>query len=155
MTDATAIPATRRQYRELVDGTLEVRIQIDPPYKQAFLKMFPELDMPVAIAPLVADFEQVKELARELNGTEQTDELKGGPLAKLAGILCNEPEFQAWLLRTFRMDIRDMNLSASEHAAKTIRSQCQIASRRELDHDARAARIFHEQIREPYLASQR
>jgi hypothetical protein len=59
MTDAAipAISGTRRQARELVDGTIEVKIHIDPRFKAEFHAMFPEIDMPVAIAPLQPDFE--------------------------------------------------------------------------------------------------
>ena len=58
MTDAiTAISGTRRQARELVDGTIEVKIHIDPRFKAQFHALFPEIDMPVALAPLQPDFE--------------------------------------------------------------------------------------------------
>ena len=52
-----AIAGTRRTTRELKDGTLVVVIEIEPNDKAAFLKLFPEVDMPVALAPLKADFE--------------------------------------------------------------------------------------------------
>lgn len=53
-----AVSATRRQYRELVDGTLEVKIHVDPRFKVSFLELFPSIDMPIALAPLNADFER-------------------------------------------------------------------------------------------------
>ena len=49
---AHAISATRRAYKELVDGTLRVQFDIDPMFKNDFLKLFPEIDMYAAIAPL-------------------------------------------------------------------------------------------------------
>ncbi len=55
-----AISGTRRTVKELVDGTLRVTVDIDPPQKAAFLKLLPEVDMPVAIAPLQTDFEYSK-----------------------------------------------------------------------------------------------
>lgn len=59
MTDTaiTAISGTRRQIRELVDGTIEVKLHIDPRFKAEFHRLFPEIDMPVALAPLQPDFE--------------------------------------------------------------------------------------------------
>ena len=51
------ISGTRRTIRERVDGTLVVLIEIEPPNKAAFLKLFPETDMPIAMVPLKADFE--------------------------------------------------------------------------------------------------
>lgn len=52
-----ALSATRRQARELVDGTIEVKLHIDPRFKADFHRLFPDIDMPVAIAPLEAGFE--------------------------------------------------------------------------------------------------
>jgi hypothetical protein len=48
----TAISGTRRQVRELVDGTLEVKIHVEPRHKADFHALFPEIDSPVALAPL-------------------------------------------------------------------------------------------------------
>lgn len=56
-----AISATRRGIRELADGTIRVQVDIDPPYRADFHKLFPEIGMPVAIAPLAPDFEQSQE----------------------------------------------------------------------------------------------
>ena len=56
MTDeTTAIPGTRKSAKELVDGTLRVQIDIEPRDKARFHLLFPEIDMPVAIAPLALD----------------------------------------------------------------------------------------------------
>lgn len=43
--------------KELVDGTVRVQIDIDPAFRDEFFKLFGKIDMPVALAPLVADFE--------------------------------------------------------------------------------------------------
>ncbi len=53
----SAISGTRRTVRELVDGTLRVVIDVEPMHKAQFLKLFPEVDMPVAMVALKADFE--------------------------------------------------------------------------------------------------
>jgi hypothetical protein len=42
----------------MADGTIRVQIDIDPTCRGAFWSLFPSIDMPVAIAPLVADFEK-------------------------------------------------------------------------------------------------
>lgn len=49
----SVISATRRAYKELVDGTLRVQFDVDPKFKNDFLKLFPEIDMGAAIAPLI------------------------------------------------------------------------------------------------------
>ena len=48
----TAIAATRRSYRELVDGTLRVQIDVEPNDKAGFLQMFPEPGAPMGLAAL-------------------------------------------------------------------------------------------------------
>lgn len=58
--EASAVSATRRSYRELADGTIRLQIDIDPPQRKDFLRLFPEIGMPIALAPLPRDFEQLK-----------------------------------------------------------------------------------------------
>lgn len=55
------------------------------------------------------------------------------PLAKLAGMLCGNPMFQA-----------SIGATCPESAAAIIRRECGVASRRELDRNAQAAKRFHE-----------
>src|SRR3546814_20450072 len=57
----SAISGTRRAMKEMADGTIRVQIDIDPSCRGDFLSLFPNIDMPVALAPLVANFEQSKE----------------------------------------------------------------------------------------------
>lgn len=52
MSESLAITGVRRQIRELVDGSLEIKIHIQPYDKKEFHRLFPEIDMPVAIAPM-------------------------------------------------------------------------------------------------------
>jgi len=51
----TAVSGTRRTMKELVDGTIRVQIDIDPMYRAQFLKLFPSIDMPIALAPLMIE----------------------------------------------------------------------------------------------------
>lgn len=64
---------------------------------------------------------------------------KGGDLARLAGIWCNDPAFQAWIGAT-----------DTQTARRKLCLKCGIESRAELDHNPRAAQYFHAVIREPY-----
>lgn len=126
----SVISGTRRAMKELADGTIRVQIDIDPIYKDQFLAAFRSIDMPVAIAPLVADFEKPKAP-------------KGGPLAKLAGQWCRDPAFHRWL----GMD----GPSAVDKAVDVIRARCQVVSRADLDNDHEAAERFHALIRIPFM----
>jgi hypothetical protein len=58
VSDVQVISGTRRAMKEMADGTLRVQIDIDPRFRAQFFEAFGQIDMPVAIAPLVADFER-------------------------------------------------------------------------------------------------
>ncbi len=128
--ETVAISGTRRAMKEMADGTIRVQVDIDPTCRTDFLKLFPNIDMPVALAPLRADFEQSKPEAKP----------KGGELARLAGQLCQNPEF-----------LKYGNYESPEEAAADIRFACQIESRAELDHNPEAAAVFHESYRKPFI----
>ena len=128
----TAISGTRRSYKELADGTIRVQIDIDPSCKDEFLDSFRQIDMPIALAPLVADFEQRK--------PEPVERPKGGNLAKLAGQLCNNPDF-----------MKMIGAESVGHAAVIVREACGVDSRCQLDHFPEAAQIFHEKFRIPFV----
>lgn len=135
-----AISGTRRQIRELADGTIRVQVDIDPSCRAAFLQLFPNIDMPVALAPLRADFE------RQGAVPPSGDKPKGGELARLAGQLCQNPEFQAFVPEQAE------SLSGEDNAAAWIRKVCEVTSRADLDHNPEAATRFHDLVRKPFLA---
>jgi len=125
-----AISGTRRSMREMADGTIRVQIDIDPSCKDQFLSLFKSIDMPVAIAPLRADFEQRK----------PEEKLKGGELARLAGMFCQNADFLEW-----------GNFSNESIAAEWVREMCGVDSRADIDHDIEAAARFHERVRKPFI----
>lgn len=127
----SAISGTRRQYKEMADGTLRVSIDIDPMFKAQFLELFGAIDMPVALAPLQPNFDQPKE-----------EEKKGGPLAKSAAQMCAYPVFIKF------MEEKYMGVGTEEDTAHLIRELCKIKSRSELDHNPEAAKRFHELMRQ-------
>lgn len=99
---ATAISASRGAYRETADGSLEVKILIDPRFKEEFHRLFHEKDMPCAIAPLVADFErnEPKELAVPGNGGHWVVALyKSGWFYNptVLAALGSDAEYRAWV----------------------------------------------------------
>lgn len=67
----------------------------------------------------------------------------GGPLARLAGMLCANPKFREWA-----------GVGDADTAAEFVRVECGIGSRVELDHNESAAAAFHANIRLPFLARQ-
>jgi hypothetical protein len=107
---ARAISGTRRAFKELVDGTLRVQIDVDPESRRDFLRLFPDIDMRVAIAPLRSD-------------AKAQDEPKGGELARLAGILCSDEEFQLWIEEARELPAR------RQQNALIVRHLCGVTSR--------------------------
>ena len=128
----TAISATRRTGRELADGTLRVQFDIEPRDVPQFHKLFPSVDTPVAIAPLVRDFERRPEAPK--------DQPKGGAGAKWLAMRCAEPAF--W---EFLAPMSSGNAPTNEAAAAiVVREYLQIASRAEVDTDPDAKARFDE-----------
>lgn len=119
--EAVAISGVRRGYREMVDGTLRVVIDIEPQFKKAFLEMFPEIDTPVALAPL----------GLHVDTTKPKGWHDMGPLTQSAVMLCKEPDFQRWIASIVKHP--DAKLKPEEMAADYIRVRCGVASRKELD----------------------
>lgn len=135
----TAISGTRRQIRELVDGSLEVRIHIDPRFKADFHRLFPSIDAPCALAPLVNDFERIE---------QKEEEPKGGPLCKLACIWCKDEEFQEWMAIQCGVDPSEMTELAT---AVDLRVMVNINSRKDLDSNPEAAERFNRLVRIPFM----
>jgi hypothetical protein len=132
MTDA----AMQAQYTHLdfVPTRKVAKIILEIPIEQAdaFIAAFgaPRTDksVPVAIARL--DMKAVAEKP------------KGGKLAQRAGIVCGEPGFKKYLLS------HHPYIEALGTPAQYLRSYCGVVSRAELDHDAGAAKLFDEMMRE-------
>lgn len=80
-----------------------------------------------------------KPVSRDAGTT--ASEPKGGELAKLAGIFCQQPDF--WEFAGYAQN--------PEGAKDWILSICGIQSRRQLDHDPVAAQTFHDRVRKPYM----
>lgn len=64
---------------------------------------------------------------------EPEPELKGGPLARRAGIACAEPGFAIFL-----------GVNGEAAATADIYRRCGVTTRKMLDHDERAAAVWHD-----------
>lgn len=74
---------------------------------------------------------------------------KGAALSRAAAMMCNGAKFQRWVVS--RIGAAPDGVSASQHAAQYVRDICGITSRSQLDHNARAASLFHEAVRKPFV----
>jgi hypothetical protein len=76
----------------------------------------------------------------------------GGPLARLAGMWCEDDRFASWMASTFPAAWTretEETYPVSEWPAVTLRHICEIESRAALDHDSEAKARFDLLIRQP------
>ena len=76
-------------------------------------------------------------------------ERKGAALSRAAARMCNGAKFQRWVVSC--IGAAPGGVSPQQHAAQFVRDACGIASRAELDHNARAQALFHEAVRKPFV----
>lgn len=143
MSDLSAVAGSTTTVKTLADGTFRIQIDVEPRFAQQAFALFGSPGTPVALARIT------NAAAVEQDRKEQAEpEKKGGPLAKLAGMLGDDPEF--WKFLTHRHSLEEACESA-DAAAQIIREVCEIESRADLDWDDDAASHFQLQIRRPWL----
>jgi hypothetical protein len=97
--------------------------------------------VPFAIARLT------KEAAGKPVTEPEAPKEKPGQLCVMACTFCADPMFRKWISETYKYECQD------EGAAKEfVLEICGIESRKELDTDSRAAFVFHERVRKPFVA---
>lgn len=136
----SAIPCASVSLKTMMDGTLRISFDIEPMHAQDAFKLFAAPGTPAAIAALAVGYASKSDM-----GNPITEKPKGGPLAKLAGMWCNDPEFWAWLTLSNKG-----RCQCADDAAECLYAICEVDSRAELDHDEEAAEIFHREIRGPF-----
>jgi len=138
----TAIAAVSRTVKTMADGTLRLTVDIEPMHANEAFALFGAGNVPMALAAL--------NVGTQISDEPKEPELRGGKLARLAGMLIKNPEFWQYLdaccegLSEFDRD------SADTH----IKTVCGITSKTELDNFDWAAENFHRYIRQPFLAWQ-
>ena len=120
------IEATSGTYRSRVDGTIVLSVEISPIHAKAALELFGMPGTLLAIAALKDGSGAVKNTPAQ----QPEEELKGGPMAQAAGMICNTELFQQFADGT------------GAAADELVRTYCNIKSRRELDHNVEAARRY-------------
>lgn len=167
----SAVAGIRRTMKELVDGTIRVQVDIEPQYRDAFLKLFPQIDMPVALAPLnlnlpqtttggdddfdplrfdpveigqIVTFSISDTESKELGGTTWTTL---GPLCRSAIMLGKDEAFQKWV-DTKHPTWPGEPPPIEERAALYIRARCLVDSRKQLDEKDDARASFRDMMRE-------
>lgn len=144
----------------LADGSVRYTIEFGPTVAAEAAQLFGLPGVPVVLARLTQAAAQASAQAETIAGDKQ----KGGALSKLAGMWCREPEFYEFIRPIYDrymggtgsgtgdIDCSSPELSVPHRLCRhAILVLCGISSRAELDHNARAARLFNEKVREPYM----
>lgn len=117
--------------KELVDGTIRVSLDIDPQFRDDFFRLFSDIDMPVAIAPLA--LAAITSMESSASEAEQPKGWKNlGPLAQSAVLVCKEERFQEYVLVQIG-GASAPEFFSEEAAADYIKQRCNVASRKDLD----------------------
>lgn len=140
-----AIMGASGAVKTMADGTLRIQIDVEPRHARDAFLLFGTPGTSVALARLTAEA-ATAEVRKELDPERQ----KGGALCKLAAMWCSEDEFHNFLAATMKWAKSYSEPITSVVAANIIRETCGVASRADLDHDERAALIFHRDFRLPY-----
>jgi len=135
----SAVAGIRRTMKELVDGTIRVQVDIHPNDRDSFLKLFPQIDMPIALAPLVPDYEKVGFPVSPIASIASTEARSFGdstwhalgPLCQSAIMLGKDERFQKWVVSLGGGDPDDF-----------IRTSCGVESRKQFDESETARNAF-------------
>jgi hypothetical protein len=154
----SAIEAASVGIKTMADGTLRLTVDVEPANAQAAFSLFGAPGTPMALAALKVGHAAVKEPVPE--------KPKGGELARLAGIWCNDRAFLEWIRPAYDRAMGgngngwgDVGPEDFQNGWKgyTVHALCLLAgieSRVELDHDAAAAERFQRLIRGPFMKHQ-
>lgn len=123
--------------KTMSDGTLRLSIDIEPRNAQAAFALFGAPGRAVALAALKDGAGAVKE--------PEPEKPKGAEWAKLAGMWCENKDFQQFLRESGYVCRNDIE------AAEALRRVCNIKSRVEFDHDPRALAKFNNCFRYPFM----
>lgn len=129
----------------LSDGTIRYVFDIAPKDAASAAELFGMPGSPVVLARLTQDAAIEAAQAETIAAV-----LKGGGLARWAGILCNDPMYWKWLSE--QADHLKIVISNSVDARMRTIEICGVMSRVELDHDRQAGITFREQIMAPFSA---
>ncbi len=143
----SAIPCASVSLKTMMDGTLRISFDIEPMHAQDAFRLFATPGTPAAVAALQVGYAAVQPAPVAVMGNPIAEKPKGGPLSKLAGMWCEEPDFQKWISSRY---VLGEPIRGASGAADVIRELCLIDSRAELDHDTRAKELFNNLIRDPY-----
>jgi len=137
----SAIPCASVSLKTMADGTLRISFDIEPMHAQDAFKLFAAPGTPAAIAALAVGYAQkVDTLPEPAQKTQESIQVKGGPLSIEAASMCRNPEY-----------LKYAEASSEAEAAKWMREALDINSRAEIDNDDYAKEQFIKNFRAPFM----
>ncbi len=147
----SAIAAAAMRVRTMADGSLRIEVEVSPVDAQAAFALFGRPGAPMALAALKEGYAAAQEPLPTIKESLTVEKPKGGALAKLSGMWCQDHEFHNWINGAMHNGIF-WQCNGPNEAKLFVLEICQIDSRAELDHDERAAELFHRMVRIPFSA---
>jgi hypothetical protein len=136
-----AVLGASSMIRTMADGTFRIQVDVEPRFAQQAFALFGAPGTPIALARITNE-------AAVAEDRKEAEKPKGGALAVLAGRLCQDPEFWAFLTHHYSLEEA---VEGPLMAAEQVRQLCGIESRAELDHNPEAEATFHRVIRGPWI----
>jgi hypothetical protein len=137
----SVVQAASAGVKDMADGSLRITFEFEPRHAAEAFALFGPRGRSVAIAALKDGHAAVQaDMGNPITGKTPI-----GPLCMLSVKWCKEPEFWKWL------ETDPENAAHSEKgAAMCVTTICGVDSRKDIDINPQAAKIFHRQIRGPY-----
>jgi hypothetical protein len=136
--------------KTMADGTPRITFDLDCTLAEAAaLNWMP--GTPAGIARITGESSVEPALDTPVEQSVDTPKPKGGDLARMAGVFCNDPVFWEFLNSDEHFASAD-KVNNSTEAADLIRYMCNVDSRSEIDHDMYSSSQFHYFFRIPFLA---
>ena len=148
----SAIPASSVSLKTMADGTLRISFDVEPGQAQDAFKLFAAPGTQVAIAAL-KDGSFLEQPVTAISATKPKPREHLGDACYRVVLWCNEPSFWEFLNRTqFSSDTPWFDfVNSSRRAAQAVKAICNVASSKELDTDNEANKVWHRDIRQPYV----
>lgn len=144
------ISAAAMRCKTLVDGTLQLIVNVEPTDAQAAFALFGRPGAPMALAALRPGHAAAGAAAAPAppaRAAAPKPPKADHALSKWVALRCRESVFWDWIRQT---TWPATVIRGEDDAAQWVRTTCQVESRAELDTDATAAERLHRLIRGPF-----
>lgn len=151
----SAIEASCAGFKDMADGTVRFFFDVEPRHASDALALFRVRGTAAALAALKPLHQQAEQ--------EPIKRERMGPLCEWAVYRCKEAGFRQWIRPVYDKvmggdgsgygDVSPKDVGGEEaYSAHAIKVICEIRSRKDLDTDAQAGRVFKRMVMEPYAA---